>query len=68
MPCPTGKAAITSFEIAERARKRSGKKHDKPMSRYRCALCGDWHLGAPSRAKRPLKTIYSNHHPFLRFT
>lgn len=28
---------------------------------YRCALCGDWHLGNPSRAKQPIKTIYSNH-------
>ena len=26
-----------------------------------CALCGDWHLGNPSRAKQPIKTIYSNH-------
>ena len=27
----------------------------------KAALCGDWHLGNPSRAKQPIKTIDSNH-------
>ena len=62
MNCPTGKSAITSYELAEKARKRSNKKHGKPMSKYRCAICGALHLGAPSRAKKPLKTITNNHH------
>jgi len=64
--CPTGKAVITSFELAEKARKRSNKKHGKPMSKYRRAICGALHLGAPSRAKKPLKTINNNHE--LRFS
>lgn len=62
MECPTGKAPINSFELATKARKRSNKKHGKPMGIYRCALCGEWHLGEPSRAKRPIKTIRNNHH------
>lgn len=66
MDCPTGKAPITSFELAEKARKRSHKKHGKPMSTYRCEICGALHLGEPSRAKRPIKTIYDNHR--MRFT
>ena len=60
MPCPTGKSAM-SFDLAAKARSRSSKSHDKAMGMYRCALCGDWHLGNPSRAKQPIKTIYSNH-------
>ena len=35
MDCPTGKSAITTYELAEKARKRSNKKHGKPMSTYR---------------------------------
>lgn len=62
MECPTGKVPITSYELAEKARKRSNKKHGKPMSRYRCDICGALHLGEPSRAKRPIKTIRNNHH------
>lgn len=50
-----------SFDLAAKARSRSSKSHDKAMGMYRCALCSDWHLGNPSRAKRPIKTIYSNH-------
>ena len=61
MDCPTGKSAITSFEVANKARERSSKKHDKAMSTYRCTLCGALHLGSPGRAKKPLKTIYTNH-------
>jgi len=61
MQCPTGKAPFTKFEIAEKARKRSRNSHGKPMSTYRCAVCGALHLGSPSRAKRPLKTIRNNH-------
>ena len=60
MPCPTGKSAM-SFDLAAKARSRSSKSHDKAMGMYRCALCGDWHLGNPSRAKQPIKTIYTNH-------
>ena len=60
MPCPTGKSAM-SFDLAAKARSRSSKSHDKAMGMYRCALCGDWHLGNPSRAKKPIRTIYSNH-------
>lgn len=52
---------MPSFDTASKARKRSAKKHGKAMGAYRCALCGDWHLGNPSRAKQPIKTIYSNH-------
>lgn len=62
MQCPTGKSVITNFQIAEQACSRSRKKHGKPMSKYRCAICGALHLGAPSRAKKPLKTISNNHH------
>lgn len=50
-----------SFDLAARARSRSSKSHDKAMGMYRCALCGDWHLGNPSRAKQPIKIIYTNH-------
>ena len=50
-----------SFDLAAKARSRSSKSHDKAMGMYRCALCGDWHLGNPSRAKRPIKIIYTNH-------
>ena len=64
MPCPTGKSAM-SFDLAAKARSRSSKSHDKAMGMYRCALCGDWHLGNPSRAKQPIKTIRNNHQ--LRF-
>ena len=65
MQCPTGNSVITSYEVSEKARKRSTNKHGKPMSTYRCATCGALHLGAPSRPKRQLKTISNNHE--LRF-
>lgn len=52
---------MSSFDMADKARKRSSKSHSKAMSLYRCTLCGEWHLGNPSRAKQPIKTIYSNH-------
>ena len=61
MPCPSGKSAMSSFDMADMARKRSSKSHSKAMSLYRCTLCGDWHLGNPSRAKQPIKIIYTNH-------
>ena len=65
MQCPTGKSSMPSFDTASKARKRSAKKHGKAMGAYRCALCGDWHLGRPSGAKQPLKIISNNHE--LRF-
>lgn len=61
MHCPSGKSAMSSFDMASKARKRSSKSHSKAMSLYRCTLCGDWHLGNPSRAKQPIRTIYNNH-------
>lgn len=66
MDCPTGKSAITTYELAEKARKRSNKKHGKPMSTYRCEFCGALHLGEPNRPKRSIKTIRNNHQ--LRFS
>jgi hypothetical protein len=27
------------------------------MGMYRCAVCGDWHLGNPSRAKQPIAEL-----------
>ena len=65
MHCPTGKSSLPSFSTAAKARKRSTQKHGKAMSAYHCALCGDWHLGQPSGAKRLLKIISSIHE--LRF-
>ena len=65
MQCPTGKSVITSYELAEKARKRSNKKHSKPMSTYRCAVCGALHLGKPNRPKKQIKTIQHKHE--LRF-
>ena len=61
MQCPTGKSVIPSYEVAEKARKRSNNKHSKPMSTYRCEICGALHLGAPNRPKQPVKTIRNNH-------
>lgn len=65
MQCPTGKSVIPSYEVAEKARKRSTNKHSQPMSTYRCAICGALHLGKPNRPKKPVKTIRNNHQ--LRF-
>lgn len=45
---------------------RSNKKHSKPMSTYRCAICGVLHLGAPNRARQPVKAIRNTHQ--MRFT
>lgn len=50
-----------NFDLAAKARIRSSKSHDKAMDMYRCALCGDWHLGNPSRAKQPIKIIHRTH-------
>jgi rubrerythrin len=46
-----------SFDLAAKARSRSSKSHDKAMGMYRCAVCGDWHLGNPSRAKQPIAEL-----------
>ena len=61
MQCPSGTSVITSYEVAEKARKRSTNKHSQPMSTYRCTLCGALHLGMPNKPKQPIKTIRNNH-------
>ena len=61
MQCPSGKSVITSYEVAEKARKRSTNKHSQPMSTYRCDLCGFWHVGQNTGLKQPVKTIRNNH-------
>lgn len=61
MQCPTGKSVIPSYEVAEKARKRSTNKHSQPMSTYRCAVCGALHLGVPNRPKKQIKTIRNKH-------
>ncbi len=66
MQCPTGKSVIPSYEVAEKARKRSTNKHSQPTSTYRCAICGALHLGKPNRPKKRIKTIQHNHE--LRMT
>ena len=65
MDCPSGKVTHT-LQTAKEASQRARRRTESPLAPYRCKECGDWHLGNPSRAKQPIKTIYSNHE--LRFS
>ena len=60
MDCPSGKVAHT-LQSAKAASKRARRRTENPLSPYRCALCGFWHVGQNTGLKRPVKTIYDNH-------
>ena len=59
-PCPTGKVPLDAKRAQQLAR-RSSARNERAMTNYRCAECGAWHLGTPSRPYRPMPIINSNH-------
>lgn len=58
--CPTGKVVHT-LKTAQAAAKRARRRTEAPLAPYRCAECGQWHVGQRNGLKRPAKTIYDNH-------
>lgn len=60
MDCPSGKVVHT-LKTARAASKRARHRTELPLTPYRCAECGQWHVGTRSGLKRPVKTIYDNH-------
>ena len=60
MDCPSGKVVHT-LQTAKAASKRARRRTETPLAPYRCAICGQWHVGQRNEAKRPIKTIYDNH-------
>ena len=60
MECPTGKVPHT-LKTAKAASKRARRRTETILKPYRCAECGQWHVGQASGMKQPLKVIYSNH-------
>ena len=60
MDCPSGKV-IHTLKTATEAAKRARHRTELPLTPYRCAECGQWHVGQKSGLKRPVKTIYDNH-------
>ncbi len=65
MECPTGNVVHT-LQTAKEASKRARRRTEKTLSPYRCAACGQWHVGQNSGLKKPVKTIRNNHQ--LRFS
>ena len=65
MECPSGKVVHT-LKTAKAASKRARRRTESILKPYRCAVCGQWHVGQSNGLKRPVKTIYDNHQ--LRFT
>ena len=60
MDCPSGKV-IHTLKTAKAASKRARHRTELPLTPYRCAECGQWHVGQRNGLKRPAKTIYDNH-------
>lgn len=60
MECPTGKK-VHSLKTAKAASKRARRRTEKPLVPYRCAACGQWHVGQNSGLKKPIKNISNNH-------
>lgn len=58
--CPTGKVPHT-LKTARDASKRARRRTENILKPYRCAECGQWHVGQSNRLKKPVKTIYDNH-------
>ena len=61
MECPTGKVVHT-LKSAKEASKRARRRTEKSFTPYRCAACGQWHVGQNSGLKKPVKTISNHHH------
>lgn len=62
--CSTGKKPL-DYERAQQLARRSSAKHSHPMTSYKCAACGSWHLGQPQKKAKRLPVINRNHE--LRF-
>ena len=60
MDCPTGKRPHT-IKTAKAASKRARRRTEKSLTPYRCAICGQWHVGQNSGMKKPVKNISNNH-------
>lgn len=58
--CSTGKAPL-DYERAQQLARRSSAKHSHPMTAYKCAACGAWHLGQPAKRAKRLPVIHRNH-------
>ena len=65
MDCPSGKVVHT-LKTATESAKRARRRTETILKPYRCAECGQWHVGQSNGLKRPVKTIYDNHQ--MRFT
>ena len=59
MDCPSGKVPHT-LATAKAASKRARRRTETILKPYRCAECGQWHVGQGNGLKRPVKTIYDN--------
>ena len=63
---PTGKVVLTK-EHAELAARRGRRRRDNRLGEYRCDVCGQWHVGTPSRKDkdRRIPVLRNTHHHLL---
>ena len=60
---PTGKVVLTK-EHAELAARRGRRRRDNRLGEYRCDVCGQWHVGTPSRKDKDRRIpvlLHTNH-------
>ena len=60
MDCQSGKV-IHTLKTATEAAKRARHRTELPLTPYRCAHCGFWHVVQNTGLKQPVKTIRNNH-------